>query len=190
MSGRTQLVNLIFEPPELLTILFVQSNRRLDSVLPSAIQKQTFLRREAQVSFFPLPVLQNAEFLEQLPNKDGFSAWDWNVMGGPWISRDLVFAPARIAAGLIVHLEQNEIVETLLVQAPRSTEAGNAATHNDNRHFQGFLWSRKARAIAQQVALLKRIIYKRSCDGPLTLERKPYQRGAGRLQEFPPRDPQ
>ena len=79
-------------------------------------------------------------------------------MRGPGISRDFVFAPARVAAGLRLHFEQHEIAEAALVQAPRRAQAGHAAADNHDRNAQLLRRRAKRRAIAQPVAQRKRIV--------------------------------
>ena len=90
----------------------------------------------------------------------------------PRIRGNLVFSPARVAAGLVIHFEQNEIREPFLLEPPRSTQTGNSAPDNNNRGFQNLFRRRKTRVIAQLMAQLKRVVYKRAGYWRITFERQ------------------
>src|SRR6185437_13642634 len=133
---------------ELLTIFGSQSYCRLNPVLPSSVHEQALLRREAEIAIFQFAVLQHAEFLEQFADVNCLRAWNRNIVRGPRIGSDFVLAPTGIAPGLIVHFEENEILESSLIQSPGCAESGDASADNDDRNFQLLLGRRKAGTIA------------------------------------------
>src|SRR5262249_39429856 len=122
---------------------------------------------------------------EKLAHVHSFRTWHGHIVGCPWVSSNLILSPPGIAAGLIVHFEQHEILKTFFLQTPRSAKAGDPSTDNYNWNLHNPAGRGKACPVPQQMTLLKRIVYKGAGDGPLTFQRKPDERGAGRLQEGP-----
>ncbi len=105
-------------------------------------------------------------------------------MRGPGIGGDFVFAPAGVAAGLLIHFEKDEIGEAALAKTPRRAEAGDSAADNDNGEFFDALRCGESRAVAQQVADLEGIVDERAFDLSFTLERKADERGAAQSEKF------
>src|SRR4029079_11440394 len=101
--------------PKLIPVHGAQSDRRLEALLPSPVEEEPLLRAEAQVALFPLPVLQDAELLEQLAHVGRARPRHRHVVRGPWVLRDLVFTPPRVAARLPLHLEQDEVREAAAI---------------------------------------------------------------------------
>ena len=79
-------------------------------------------------------------------------------MRRPGEFRNVVFTPARIAAGLPLHFEQHKIMEAALVQMPRGIQAGHAAS--DDHDWNAQLLRRRAKSgmIAQPMPKRKRIV--------------------------------
>src|SRR5579871_1091229 len=115
LTGGAELVHAGGEAGEVLAIAGGSGGRGLDALLPSAVEVETLLRREAEIALLPDAVAKDAEVFEKLANERGFFAGNGNVVGGPGIGRDFVLAPARVAAALLQHFEENEIVEAALV---------------------------------------------------------------------------
>jgi hypothetical protein len=91
---------------------------------------------------------------------------------GPGIGGDFIFAPTRIASGLRIHFEQNEIGEAAFAQAPGSAQAGYATADNYDRKFLDVLGGRKRRAVAQEMTHLKGIVDEGASDGSICFERE------------------
>jgi hypothetical protein len=71
-AARAKLCERIFQPLKLFAILACESDGRLDAFLPFAVQKQPFLRAEAQESLVPNSVVQHSQLLEQLADVTAF----------------------------------------------------------------------------------------------------------------------
>ena len=125
----------IFEALKLVAIFRREADRGLDAFLPAAVEEKPLLRGEAEVALVPLAIFQDAEFFEQFADVFGFGTGHGNVMRGPGISGDFVFAPAGIAAGLRIHFEKDEIGEAALAQTPGRAQAGDAAADDDDGNF-------------------------------------------------------
>src|SRR5207245_7607753 len=104
--------------------------------------------------------------------------------GGPGIRGDFVLAPAGIAAGLLIHFEEDEVRESALAKAPRGAQASNSSTNNNNGKFFDALRSRKTGAVAQEVAHLEGIVDERAFDLWFTLEGKTDERRAAGTEKF------
>src|SRR5215467_665915 len=178
-------VDLFLKPPKLIAVLCAQPDRRLYSILPSSVKKQSFLRRKAQIPFFPLAILEHSQFFEQFTDVNGLRTWHWDVMRRPRVGANFILPPPAIAAGLIVHFQQDKIGESFLLETPCGAQACNPAADNHNWDLYDLPGDRKARSIPQQMTLLKGIVDERTEDGPVTFEREPNQCGTGRLNEFP-----
>ena len=70
LAGRAECVNLVLETAKLIAILLRESDRRLDSLLPAAVEKQPFLRSEAEIALVPFAIFQHAQIFEELANVD------------------------------------------------------------------------------------------------------------------------
>src|SRR5580692_3881808 len=99
----------IFEMLKLVAIFLGEADGGFEAVLPAPVEEKAFLRRETEVALFPLAIFQDAKIFEEFA--DVFCLWagDGDVMRGPGIGGDFVFAPASVAAGLGIHFQQNEI---------------------------------------------------------------------------------
>src|SRR5260370_32736351 len=102
---------------KLFAVLLLKANARLDTFLPAAIEKQTFLRRKGEVAFFPLAVLQDAQILKKFADIRGFRAGDGYIVRGSGIGGDFAFSPKRVAPGLGAHFEKNAILQAELAES-------------------------------------------------------------------------
>ena len=101
-----------------------------------AVDEQALLRVEAQHALIPFAVAEHAELFEQLARQRFAFGGHGNIVRGPGKFRDFVLAPARIAAGLLLHFEQHEIVKAALVQMPGGIQSGHAAADDHDRNAQ------------------------------------------------------
>jgi hypothetical protein len=155
---------------KLVAILLCESDGGLKAVLPPTVEKEALLRREAEVALLPLAIFQDAEIFEEFADVFGLGTWDGNIVRGPGIGGDFVFAPASVASSLRIHFEQNEIGEAAFAQAPGSAQAGYAAADNYDRKFLDVLGGRKRRAVAQEMTHLKGIVDEGAGDGAVRFE--------------------
>ena len=121
-----------FEALELFAIGWLEADGGLDAFLPAAVEEEALLRREAEIALVPDAVLQDAEIFEEFADVDCFGAGDGDVVRGPWVGGDFVFAPAGVAAGGVVHFEEDEVGEAAFAEAPRGAEAGDSAADDDD----------------------------------------------------------
>ena len=130
-----------------------------------------------------MAVLQDSKIFEKFADIFGLWAGDRNIVGGPGIRRDFVFAPAGVAAGLGVHFEEDEIGEAALAKTPGSAKTGDSAAYDDDREFFDALCRGEPRAVSQQMAHLERIVDERAFDFFLTLEGETDERRATATEE-------
>jgi len=123
------------------------------------------------IAFFPFAILKNAQFLKQLPDINRLGPGNRNVMRRPRVRGDFVFTPARISAGPVIHLEENEVRETFLLKPPRRAEAGNSPAYNNHGALHDLLRCRKAYSIAQLMADLEGVVHERAGKGLITFGR-------------------
>ena len=187
-AGCAEFVDEIFHAAELVAILVAQADGGLNSLLPAAVQKQPLLRRETQRPLIPHAIFQHAQFFEQFANVRCLGSGHWDIVRGPRIGSDLVFAPAGISSRLIVHLEQDEVLEAALIQTPRCAQPGNASAYDDDRMLFNFLCPREGGAIAQQMAKLERVVHETAGNRTIAFYRKSHQRRTRRLQELSARN--
>ena len=154
----------IFEMLKLVAIFLREADGGLEAVLPAAVEEKALLRSETEIALFPLAIFQDAEIFEEFANVFGFGTGDGDVVRGPGIGGDFVFAPAGVAAGLGIHFQQNEIGEAAFAEAPGGAESGDAAANDDDRKFFDALRRRKRGAVAQEVAHLEGIVDERAGD--------------------------
>src|SRR5580700_897817 len=100
-------------------------------------------------------------------------------MCDPRVGANFVFSPAGISACRIVHFEKDEIGKAVLAQAPGGAQTRDSAADNDHLRFLDALRSGKTCSVTQEMSGLIGFIDERSCDTPLTFERKANQRGTG-----------
>ena len=91
-------------------------------------------------------------------------------MGGPGICSDFVFPPTGVAAGLLIHFEQDEIGEAALAQTPGGAQASDPTANDDNRNFFDALWRGERGVVAEEMAHLERIVDESSLDSFFTLK--------------------
>ena len=84
-------------------------------------------------------------------------------MRGPGIAADIVLARARVAAGLIVHFQENEIAKAALLQPPRGAQPGDAAAYDHHWDANLARGGRNGRVIADAMAGGECVIHKRPC---------------------------
>ena len=106
---------------ELVAVLLREDISRFEAVLPAAVNEEALLWREAEIALFPLAVFQDAEVFEEFADVDSFGTGDRDVVGGPGVGGDFVFAPAGVAACLGIHFEEDEIGEAAFAKAPGGT---------------------------------------------------------------------
>src|SRR5271170_2179032 len=111
LTAGPEFCKKIFEMLKLIAIFLCQAHGRFETVLPASVEEKALLRGETKIALFPLAILQDAEIFEQFTNVFGFGAGDGDVVRGPGIRGDFVFAPASVAASLRIHFQQNEIRE-------------------------------------------------------------------------------
>ena len=169
---------------KLIAVFRSEANSGLDALLPAAVEKEPLLGCIREVALFPLAVLQDSKIFEKFADIFGLRAGDGNIVCGPRVRGDFVFAPARVAARLGVHFEKDEIGEAALAKAPGSAEAGDSAADNDNGEFFGALRRGEPGAVAQEMAHLEGIVDERSFDLFFTLERKTNERRAAKTEEL------
>src|SRR5579872_5420268 len=129
-----------FEALELFAIAGPEADGGLDAFLPAAVEEEALLRGEAEIALVPDSVLQNAEIFKEFADVNGFWAGDGNVVRGPGVGGDFVFAPASVAAGVVVHFEEDEIAEAAFAEAPCGGESGDAAADDDDSRLFDFGW--------------------------------------------------
>src|ERR1700753_3386722 len=171
---------------KLLAIAWLETNSRLNSLLPAAKKEKSLLRREAEITVVRHTVLQDAEIFEEFADVNRFGSRQWNVVRGPRVSGDFNFTPARVAPRSVVHFQQNKIGESTFVEAQSRAEAGDSATHNDDRKLFAFSGQRERSAVAKLVAKLRRLVDERPSDWLVGLERQADEARAGRGQEIAP----
>ena len=100
-------------------------------------------------------------------------------MRGPGVGGDFVFAPAGVAAGGVVHFEEDEIGEAAFAEAPCGAEAGDAAADDDDGEFFGFGWRREGGVVAELVAELGGFVDEGAGDGAIGFQGEADEGGAG-----------
>src|SRR5262249_32523501 len=92
--------------------------------------------------------------------------------------------------GLLIHFEQNEILEATLVQSPGGAETCNAPANNHDSTLLLPDAGREGAAITKFVPQLERIVDKASPDRTIAFDRKPDQRCAAGFEKLPARNSQ
>src|SRR5262245_22082259 len=100
---------------------------RLEPVLPSAVDVEPLLRGKAHGALVPAAAVEDADVGEELADADRVGTRNRHVVRRPWIRRDLVLAPARVAARVLLHLEDDEVSEAAGAQPPCRAETSDAA---------------------------------------------------------------
>ena len=131
-----------------------------------------------------MAIFEDAEIREEFADVFGLRAGDRNVVSGPRISRDFVFTPAGVAAGLSVHFQKNKIAEAALAKTPSGAESGDSAANNDHREFFSALAGWKRGTVAQEMAHLKGIVDERAFDLAFAFEGKTNERGAAETEKL------
>src|SRR5215472_764870 len=157
-----ELGEQVFEPLKLVAVFLRETDSRLDTILPAAVKKESFLRRKREIALFPLVIFEDPEILEELTNVNGLRARNRNIVGGPGIGGDFVFSPAGISTRLGVHFEKNKISEAALAKTPSGAETRNSASNDNHGKFFRAFCRRKRGAVAQEVAHLEGVVDKRS----------------------------
>ncbi len=168
----------------MIAVFLLEADGWLDALLPATVEKEALLGRKGEIAFFPLAVFQNAEILEKLANVFGLRARNGHVVGGPGIGSYFVFAPARVAAGLLIHFEQDEIGEPALAKSPGSAEAGDSTADDDNGNFFNMFCSGDRGAVAEEMAHLEGVVDEPAFDLFLTFERKTYKSRAAKTEKL------
>ncbi len=156
-----EFLHALSEAPLLFALAGVDAEMRQQPLLPQAMAIDTLLRRRAQVTlvidrpFGGRVALQHAEFGEQFAHMHGLARRQRQVVGAPRVGDERRLAGARVAAELVFHVENQEVIHPALGQPPRGGEAGNAAADD---HHAGPARLRRCReaAVAQAVAAGRR----------------------------------
>jgi hypothetical protein len=85
---------------------------------------------------------------------------------------------------LFVHFEQDEICEAVLAEAPGDAETCDASSNYDYWEFFCALCWKKTRAVAQEMAYLKVVVYEGACDGAVRFERESNEGRAAGAKKF------
>jgi len=168
---------------KLLAVFLLEADGGFDTFLPAVEEKQAFLRSKGKVAFFPLPVFQDAKIFEEFANILSLRAGNGDVVGGPRVASDFVFAPTGVASRLGVHFQKDKIVEAAFAKAPGGAEAGDASTDNDDGTFFDALRWGKAGAVAQEMAYLEGIVDERAFDFLFTFDGKADERRAAKTEK-------
>ena len=94
---------------------------------------ETLLGPEAQRALAPRRTIEHAQIGEKGAEANGLWTGNRDVVCRPWVRRNLVLAPAGVAAGARLHLQDDEVGEAALQQTPAGTEAGDTAADDDDR---------------------------------------------------------
>jgi hypothetical protein len=167
-----------FEALELFAIGRLESDGGLDAFLPPAIEEEALLRGEAEIALVPDSILQDAKIFKEFADVDGFGSGDRNVVRGPRVGGDFVFAPAGVAAGVVVHFEEDEVGEAAFAEAPCGAEAGDSAADDDDGEFFGFGWRGERGVVAELVAELGGFVDEGAGDGAVGFQGEADQGGA------------
>src|SRR5580704_1197779 len=168
-----------FEALELFAIAGLEADGGLDAFLPAAVEEEALLRGEAEIALVPDSVLQDAEIFEQFADVNGFWAGDGNIVRGPGVGGDFVFAPAGVAAGGVVHFEEHEVGEAAFAEAPRGAEAGDSTADDDDGEFFGFGWRLERGVVAELVAELGGFVDEGPGDGAVGFQGEADEGGGG-----------
>jgi hypothetical protein len=152
------------EAMEFFAVPLSSGEFRLKALLPAAVQIETLLGAEAEVSLVVLPVFQHTELAHQLLNVNSFFVWNRDVMCRPGITGDFVLSAAGVTAGLIVHLQDYEIAVALLLQPPTGRESAHAGTDDDHARLLHSLRRAERDSVAKAVSCELILIHKRSRD--------------------------
>jgi hypothetical protein len=93
-------------------------------------------------------------------------------------ARARVLAPARVAAGLIVQLEQDEIEKTAAEESPAGGEAGDTAADDDDGDADGFDRARADCAVTNSMTASGSILDETAFDAALGFLAEADERGA------------
>jgi hypothetical protein len=123
--------------------------------------------------------LQDAEIFEEFADVDCFGSGDRDVVRGPRVGGDFVFAPACVAAGGGVHFEEDEVGEAAFAEAPGGGEAGDSAADDDDGEFFGFGGRGERGVVAELMAELRGFVDEGAGDGAVGLQGEADEGGAG-----------
>src|SRR5205807_3060249 len=115
---------------ELVAVSGGETDVGFDTFLPAPVKKEALLGRKAEIAFIPLAVFVDAKIGKQLTHIFGLLAGYGDIVRRPRIRGNVVFSPTGITSGLVVHLQQQEVAETPLLQSPGGAQAGHAAAYN------------------------------------------------------------
>jgi hypothetical protein len=114
-------------------------------------EEEPLARLVAQVALVPLAAFQQAELAAQLARQLLPGVGHGQIVGRPWVGGDAVFAPARVAPGLLLHLEDQKIAVAAAKKLPRGAQAGHAAADDDRFDSRGAPRGGEARPVAKAV---------------------------------------
>ena len=143
-----------------------------------AVDEQPLLRGEAQRAFVPFAIAKHAELFEQLAYQRFALGGHGNIVRGPRILRNFVFAPTRIAAGLrsISSSTKSRKPRLSRCQAAFSPAMPPPTITMGTRSCRA--GARNARVIAQAMAQRKRIVDEAAGNLAIRLAPQADQRGA------------
>src|SRR5271166_3420767 len=164
LAGSALFGNDSVEKQVLVAVARSASEFRLNAFLPAAVQEEALLWIEAQNPVVPAAIAEHAQFFHQLASERFAFGGHRKVVGGPGKARDFVLSPAGIAAGLLLHFQDDEIVEAFLVEAPGGAEAGDSGADDDGRNMDFLLRRLEWGSIAQAMAHREGVVNERAGD--------------------------
>jgi hypothetical protein len=141
------------------------------------VDEEAFLGGVAEPALVPYAVLEQAELLAEGAYVVGVGRREREIVGGPGVGGDFVFACAGIAAGFGLHFEEDEVVEAGAFEPPAGGESGDAASDDDEGHLAGVFDGRDADAIADEVAAVLGFEDEAALERAVSLEAEAKQRG-------------
>ena len=137
----------------MLPVACGRTDLRFESVLPAVVNVEAFLFGKAEVAFVPFAVgLEEAEVLAEFADEDGFLVRHGQVVGGPGVAGDFIFAVTGVASSFAFHFEQDEVAEAFLMKAPSGGESGAASADDDEGDFAGLFRLGERAVVAEFVA--------------------------------------
>jgi len=125
---------------------------------------------EAEIALLPLAVFQDAEVFEEFADVDGFGTGDGDIVGGPGIGGDFVFAQRALPPAWGFISRRTKSVKPAFVEAPGG-RLGRRFRRQRSRQgiFRCASEGGKEAPVAEQMAHLEGIVDERAGDGAIGL---------------------
>mmetsp|Transcript_6203 Transcript_6203/g.25063 ORF Transcript_6203/g.25063 Transcript_6203/m.25063 type:complete len:545 (-) Transcript_6203:80-1714(-) len=150
--------------------------RGQQAFMPGAVEEQSLLRAVAQVPFVPLGTAEalrgQAQLVQQLQHLAGVGAGHRQVVGAKRAGRRRQSVAAAVAAGLVLQVEQRDVVHAAPGQGSRAGQAGDAGA--DDQHA-----GRIDRAVGRRQRAAQPVAAFRMRADPAALQRGGLARAAG-----------